>query len=123
MTEDPIIKRGDLYLVWAVPGSVTEYDQVMTTNPEAVPTLSAASSQACWWPYGTAGRMTRTSYKGNYANVFASPPNSQMCTAWSGICTVPRELFLHGDKLEISMLLDVQSKGTPYLIEIGRAHV
>ena len=115
---DPIIKRGDLYLVWAVPGSVTEYDQVMTTNPEAVPTLSAASSQACWWPYGTAGRMTRTSYKGNYANVFASPPNSQMCTAWSGICTVPRELFLHGDKLEISMLLDVQSKGTPYLIEV-----
>ncbi len=115
---DPIIKRGDLYLVWAVPGSVTEFDQHMTTNPEAVPTLSAASSQACWWPYGTAGRMTRTSYKGNYANVFASHPNSQLCTAWSGICTVPRELFLHGDKLEITMLLDVQSKGTPYLIEV-----
>jgi hypothetical protein len=41
-----------------------------------------------------------------------------MCSAWSGICTVPRELFLHGDKLDITMLLDVQSKGTPYLLEV-----
>lgn len=115
---DPIIKRGDLYLVWAVPGSVTDYDQEMTTNPESVPTLSAASSLASWWPYGTPGRCERTSYKGNYANVFASPPNSQMNSAWSGVVTVPRELFLHGDKLEITMMLDCQSKGTPYLVEV-----
>ena len=115
---DPVIKRGDLYLVWAVPDTVTEYDQHMTTNPESVPTLSAASTLASWWPYGTAGQCERTSYKGNYANVHASVPNSQRCTAWSGICTVPRELFLHGDKLGITMLLDCQSKGTPYLIEV-----
>jgi hypothetical protein len=55
--------------------------QIQSTNPEAVPTLSARNSKASLWPLGTPGRAERASYPGTYPNVFAAPEDSQMHSA------------------------------------------
>lgn len=116
---DPRFKRGDLYLVWAkTPLPVGFPVQVQSTNPEAVPTLSARNTEACMWPYGTPNRAERAAYPGTYPNVFAAPEDSQMNSAWIGTFRLPRELFLHGDKVALSMVADLQAFGTPMLIEV-----
>lgn len=116
---DPRVKRGDLYLVWVnQPLPVGFPEQIQSTNPEAVPTLSARNSEACLWPYGTPNRCERASYPGTYPNVFAAPEDSQMHSGWCGTFRLPRELFLHGDKVVLSMVADLQAFGTPMLLEV-----
>lgn len=116
---DPRFKRGDLYLVWVEqPLPVGFPTQIQSTNPEAVPTLSARNSKACLWPLGTPGRAERAAYPGTYPNVFAAPEDSQMHSAWWGTFRLPREMFLHGDKVQLSMVADVQAFGTPFLLEV-----
>ena len=120
------IQQGDYYYVYVSsatsaaiwPGGTKPV--VQESDPEHVPTPTAASSLYCSWPYLALTRHHAYFMKSNggVAASIAAPIGSQINHAWHGQFQLAPETFMQGDWVQLQMVADAGWMGTPYFIEV-----
>lgn len=93
---------------------------VVESDPEACPTLTAATTQYRSWPYFglLPSELFFMQANGGVANVIAAKKGTQINHAFHGLYQLAPECFIAGDKVKFDTVMDVGYMGTPFFIEI-----